>query len=126
MIDLTYADVIARLRNGLIYDTEADHLKSRILQAYEDMLMLTAREKPKAPGTRFCLSLDEGQRWNNVTGEYERDAGRDVYFIDGFITESKILAIKQVRTLDGSGLKEAKDLVDALQANPRKPSKSTF
>jgi ribosomal protein L7/L12 len=85
------------------------------------------------PPNRFAIQLPAQQVWVIIQpgNAYEGDNGRYVdaparlvYFIEGFVTESKILAIKQVRTLDNSGLKEAKDFVDGLAARPLFANKS--
>jgi hypothetical protein len=117
------------LRNGIVYDEERADFRSRILSVY---VTLTSAEKalegmsipPKVVPVRYCLSLGPARLWNNVTGQYDEYGCRELFFIDGMYTESKFLAIKKVREIDGCGLREAKDQVDALQAHPRAIMKS--
>jgi len=136
-------DVLASARDGLIYDEEKSGLKARLLTVFADVLTVldgldTQERKVDAPptGWRFCLALPQVQVWvknrdeYGETGSYVDAPERYVYFIDGYVTESKILAIKQVRTLSKTptgehmGLKDAKDFVDSLQERAVRPTRS--
>lgn len=138
------SNVLESARDGLIYDEEKSGLKARLLTVFASVLSildnLDAQEaKPTVPtGVSFCLALPSTQVWvkdrdeYGETGNYVNSPERCVYFIDGYVTESKILAIKQVRTNsktitgDYIGLKEAKDYVDGLQARAVRPAKSSL
>lgn len=111
------------------------NLKLRLLFVYRQVVGLLMREQPTPTeplsAERFCVALPSKQvlirdvypyPGEEARGRYVATPERFVYFINGFITESKILALKEVRTRDQSSLKEAKDIVDALQTNARQVS----
>jgi ribosomal protein L7/L12 len=115
-------DVLSLVRDLVVYsDTQAD-ARSRALVIYsriDSILNAPLAEVEVSRKERFALALGATTVWCEGAGIYALTPARTIFFIDGFITESKILAIKQVRSNDGCGLKEAKDYCDALAAKPR-------
>jgi hypothetical protein len=109
-------DVLSMVRDLVVYsDTQAD-ARSRALVIYsrlDAILNAPLAEAEVQRKERFALALGASTVWCEGEGVYALTPARTIYFIDGFITESKILAIKQVRANDCCGLKEAKDFCDA-------------
>jgi len=129
-------DVLVGLRNGLLYDEQKSDLKGRLLNAYDALTSILdakdeskvqsgpptwGRDESKVQWGRFAVTLPPYQVWvsgaEGNNGHYVTAPARTVFYINGYVTESKILAIKEVRTLDNCGLKEAKDYCDKLQDN---------
>lgn len=114
-------DLIELVRNGIIYDETVCDMRSRMLKVNDALVALSCapQEAPKV-AQRFCVRLKGYPLWvrhNDVDGRYVDVPERYLFCIDGFWTESKIFAIKELRTLDGIGLRDAKDIVDALQVH---------
>lgn len=120
-------DVLSLVRDLVVYsDSQAD-ARSRALVIYSrlDALLNAPVGDELSRKERFALTLSATKLWCGEDAQtYALTPARTIYFIDGFITESKILAIKQVRSIDNVGLRDAKDFVDALAINPRILSKS--
>lgn len=113
-------NMIDRATDAITYD--ADNLVNlrlfavRTLNDLRDMKGLDgAPQAFSEPTRRFALTLSAGDQFDPYTGENVTVNERTLYFIGALVTQSKILAIKEVRSVDGIGLKEAKDLVDGLQ-----------
>jgi ribosomal protein L7/L12 len=128
------ADALSAVRDLVVYSDSLADARSRGMVIFADLdkallALAEAEVRTAFPPNRFAIQLPATQVF--ITEGYLGDGGRyaeaparTVYFIEGFATESKILAIKQVRQLDNSGLKEAKDFVDGLAARPLFTNKS--
>lgn len=110
--------MIDRATDAIAYDA-ADIVNLRLfavrtLNDLRDVKGLTP-QAVNVSTRRFALTLAGGTAVHDYTGTPSFLGERTVYFIGDIVTQSKILAIKEVRSQDAIGLKEAKDLVDGLQ-----------
>lgn len=129
-----FADTLAMVRDLVVYSDNLADARSRGLIIFSTLdaalaqAQLSSDDARLPKQERFAVALPRREAWDEAKQMYFTVPERMVYFIDGFITESKILAIKEVRnnskTLTGEymGLREAKDFVDALALNPRRMS----
>ena len=112
-------NMLDRATDAIVYD--ADNLINlrlfavRTLNDLRDLKGGTPEPARRLDTRRFALTLSACERFDFGTGASVKDGERTLYFIGSLVTQSKILAIKEVRSIDGIGLKEAKDLVDGLQ-----------
>jgi ribosomal protein L7/L12 len=115
-------DVLSLVRDLVVYGDSLADARSRALVIYsriDSILDKVENGEEVQRKNRFALRLPAHQVWVEAANTYILAPERIVYFIDGYITESKILAIKQVRTIDGGGVKECKDYCDGLQVQAR-------
>ena len=117
------SDLIRNLRASLVYDAaDASELRATILDAMTALHKLHDEESNRQynvkhydgpvenvkPSRVFCVRLLANPAQNDR-------AGIELFFVGNTVTPSKIMAIKQLRTFDSLGLKEAKDILDAAQ-----------
>jgi hypothetical protein len=110
-------DLLYSVRNALVYDTSETLLRERVIGLYDSLRTLQADVEAlngSKPATRQCFTMKSRELYDSSRNMYFVIPDQNVYVIDGFVTDSKILAIKKVRDIDGCGLLEAKTLVDAL------------
>lgn len=53
--------------------------------------------------------------WNAATLDQRADEARKHESVMAFLPDRKIMAIKEIRTISGLGLKESKDIIDTIQ-----------
>jgi hypothetical protein len=118
-------DVLFAVRDLVAYTDSLADARSRAVVIYAklDALQESIDAPPKAQELRYALRLPPVQMWDDEHQVYVNAPERTIFFIDGFITDSKIMAIKQVRANTGMSLKDAKDLCDQMQARPREIGK---
>jgi len=122
------ADTLSMVRDLVVYSDSLADARSRGLIIFStlDATLTQAQDAGDVPKQeRYALKLRGYQTWDDERQQYFNAPDRIIYFIDGFITESKILAIKEVRnnsktaTGEYMPLRDAKDFVDALALGPR-------
>ncbi len=109
--------IVNRLREIIASYDSVERIKEALFDLALDVRQIERERASSQPPNRFAIAIPAESRWDSFKQGYVEQVARTIYYIDGKAYCSKIIAIKLVREADGIGLRDAKDVVDALEAN---------